>query len=87
MKKSSLVLVAVLLAAPVFADEVKAEAQQPLTLASADTSVSVNLQAVEASDLGARLDKEVKASTDALNAKVDSELSAEIAKVVTSVKL
>ena len=85
MKKSSLALVALLLAAPVFADDVKAEA--PLTLASADTSVSTNLQASESADLGARLDKEVKEFTSALSEKIDAELSATVAKQsVTSVK-
>jgi len=85
MKKSSLALVALLLAAPVFADDVKAEA--PLTLASADISASTNLQATESSDLGARLDKEVKEFTSALSEKIDAELSASVAKQgVTSVK-
>lgn len=85
MKKSSLALIALLLAAPVFADEVKAEA--PLTLASADTSVSTNLQATESADLGARLDKEVKEFTNALSDKIEAELSAAVAKQgVTSVK-
>ncbi len=85
MKKSSLALVALLLAAPVFADDVKAEA--PLTLASADTSVSTNLQASESADLGSRLDKEVKEFTSALSEKIDAELSATVAKQsVTSVK-
>lgn len=85
MKKSSLALVALLIAAPVFADEVKAEA--PLTLASADTSVSTNLQAIESADLGARLDKEVKEFTKALSEKIDAELSAAVTEQgVTSVK-
>lgn len=82
MKKSSLVLVALLLTAPVFANDV-----QPLTLASADTSASVNLQATESSDLGARLDKEVKEVSDVLSAKIASDLAAKIAQeVVASVK-
>ena len=82
MKKSSLVLVALLLTAPVFANEV-----QPLTLASADTSASVNLQTTESSDLGARLDKEVKEVSDVLSAKIASDLAAKIAQeVVASVK-
>ena len=83
MKKSSLALVALLVAGSAFADQ----AQQPLTLASADTSVSVNLQSSEAIDLGARVDQEVKNVSDALSAKFDSELSANIAKeVVANVK-
>ena len=82
MKKSSLVLIALLLTAPAFADDV-----QPLTLASADTSASVNLQATESSDLGARLDKEVKEVSDVLSAKIASDLAAKIAQeVVASVK-
>lgn len=82
MKKSSLVLVALLLTAPTFANEV-----QPLTLASADTSASVNLQATESSDLGARLDKEVKEVSDVLSAKIASDLAAQIAQeIVASVK-
>lgn len=83
MKKSSLTLIALLVTSSVFADP----AQQPLTLASADTSVSVNLQSSEATDLGARVDQEVKNVSDALSAKIDAELSAKIAnEVVTSVK-
>jgi len=83
MKKSSLTLVALLVASSVFADP----AQQPLTLASADTSVSVNLQSSEAADLGSRVDQEVKNVSDALSAKFDSELSVLIAKeVVANVK-
>ena len=84
MKKSSLVLVALLLAAPVFADE--AEATQPLTLASADTSVSTNLKATESSDFAAVLDKEIKEFTEALSAKIDAELSADIAEETASAK-
>lgn len=86
MKKSSLLLVALLLAAPVFADEAQAEATQPLTLASADTSVSTNLKATESNDLSARLDKEIKEFTDALTAKIDAQLTAEIAQEVASAK-
>lgn len=83
MKKSLLTVVALLVASSVFADPV----QQPLTLASADTSVSVNLQSSEATDLGARVDQEVKNVSDALSAQFDSELSAKIAKeVVANVK-
>lgn len=82
MKKSSLVLAALLLASPVFADQA-----QQLTLASADTSVSVNLQSTEAIDLGTRVDQEVKAVSEALSAKFDSELSAKIAnEAVANVK-
>lgn len=84
MKKSSLVLVALLLAAPVFADDAKAEAVQPLTLASADTSASTNLQALESLDLAARLDKEAKEAAEVLNAKVQSELAKATAKEVTA---
>jgi hypothetical protein len=75
MKKSSLVLVALLLAAPVFADDAKADAAQPLTLASADTSVSTNLKPAESNDLTASLEKEIKEFTESLNAKIDAELS------------
>ena len=84
MKKLSLVLTALLLAAPVFADEVK----QPLTLASADTSASVNLQSsVEASDLGSRLDKEVKATSELLSSQANAKVSAALTKeVLNSVK-
>ncbi len=77
MKKSSLVLVALLFTAPVFADEAKA----PLTLASADTSASVNLQT---SAVKTGLDKEVNEFSDALAAKVDADLSVKIAKAVNS---
>jgi len=86
MKKSSLILVALLLAAPVFADEAQAEATQPMTLASADTSVSTNLKATESSDFTARLDKEIKEFTEALSAKIDAELSAKIAEETASAK-
>jgi hypothetical protein len=83
MKKSSLTLVALLVASSVFADP----AQQPLTLASADTSVSVNLKSSEATDLGARVDQEVKNVSDALSAKIEAELSAKIAnEAVANVK-
>ena len=83
MKKLSVVLVTLFLAAPVLADESK----QPLTLASADTSASVNLYSVGAADLGSRLDKEVKVSSELLSAKVNAKVSATLTKdVLNSVK-
>lgn len=88
MKNLTIAILSVLLTAAeatVFADEVPAEAA-PLTLASADITASTNLQATESNDLGARLDREVKASSEALNAKVTAELAAQIAKEVASVK-
>jgi hypothetical protein len=74
MKKSSLVLIALLLAAPIFADEAQKPAEPLLTLASADTSASLNLQSSEAADFGAVLDKEVKEASASLSAKIASEL-------------
>ena len=84
MKKSSLVLVALLLALPVFADEVKTE--QLLTLASIDTSASVNLQNLESTDLGARVDQDVKLASAVLSAKLTAELPALITEKAVNVK-
>jgi hypothetical protein len=87
MKKSSLVLVALLLTAPVFADEAKAVAEQPLTLASADTSASTNLNVVAADESAARLEQEAKTASDAVSAKIEAKLAKTIAKeVAVSVK-
>lgn len=80
MKNLSLLVVAIVLALPVVADEANAAAPQPLTLASADTSVSVNLQSNEASELSLRIDQDVKNASDALRAKIEAELPAKIAK-------
>ncbi len=86
MKRSSLVLVALLLAVPVFADETQAEPL--LTLASADTSASINLQTIEAADLGAFLDKKVQEVSDLLSAKIADELPALISQdAAVNVKL
>lgn len=84
MKKSSLVLVALLLASPVFADNAKTE--QLLTLASADTSASVNLQVNEVSELSVRLDQEVKAVSELLSSKIAAELPLISKETAVSVK-
>ncbi len=87
MKKSFLVLAALLITAPAFADEAKVNVEQPLVLASADTSASVNLKIVEADDSVARLEKEVNAASDAFNASIEAKLAETIQKeVAVSVK-
>lgn len=87
MKKLSVVLVALLLAAPVFADEAKTVPEQPLTLASADTSASTNLKVVEADESAVRLEKEAKAASDAVSAKIEAKLAETVKKeVAVSVK-
>jgi len=87
MKKSSLALIALLLTAPVFAGNTPAVVEQPLTLASADTSASVNLKATETNESATRLEKEAKAASDAVGAAIESKVAADVAKeVVTSVK-
>lgn len=87
MKKLSVVLVALLLTAPAFADEVKAVAEQPLTLASADTSASTNLKVVEADESVVRLEKEAKSASDTLSAKIEAKLAETLKKeVAVSVK-
>jgi hypothetical protein len=82
MKKSSLVLVALLLTAPVFADEAVTVAEQQLTLASADTSASTNLKVVDADETAVRLEKEAKAASNSLSEKVEAELAETVAKAV-----
>jgi hypothetical protein len=82
MKKSFLILAALLVTAPVFADEAKANVEQPLTLASADTSASVNLKIVEADDSALRLEKEANAASNALSAVIEAKLAETIQKEV-----
>lgn len=87
MKKSFLVLAALLVTAPVFADEAKVNVEQPLTLASADTSASTNLKIVEADESAARLEKEANAASDVLSAALEAKLADSIQKeVAVSVK-
>ncbi len=76
MKNLSLVIVALLLAAPVFADEVQTNAESKTTLALSDNKASVNLQNIDIAELGAFLDKEVKAVSELLSAKIAQELPA-----------
>jgi hypothetical protein len=80
MKKSILVLAALLVTAPVFADEAKVE--QPLTLASADTSASTNLKIVVVDESATRLEKEAIAASDALSAAIETKLAETIKKEV-----
>ncbi len=82
MKKSSLVLVALLLVSPVFADEVQIQAEPELASISADTSASLNLQNIDVADLGAFLDKKVQEVSDLLSAKIADELPALISEEV-----
>ncbi len=85
MKNLSLVLVALLLTAPAFAEVDAAVNEQPLTLASADISASTNLKVV-AEEPAVSLEKDAKAASDALSAKVEARLAETIKEVVTSVK-
>lgn len=79
MKKSSLALVALLLASPVFADDVKSE--QLLTLAVADTgNAPVSVQAAKEDNFASDTDKEVKFFGRLLSAKIAAELPEQIAK-------
>lgn len=79
MKKSSLVLAVLLLASPVFADDVKSE--QLLTLASADTgNTVVSVQAVKEDSFASDTDKEVKFFGRLLSAKIAADLPEQIAK-------
>lgn len=78
MKKSSLVLVALLLASPVFADNVKSE--QLLTLAAADTTAAVSVPASKENDLASDTDQEVKFYGRLLSAKFAAELPEQMAK-------
>ncbi|RYY73701.1 MAG: hypothetical protein EOO52_16975 [Gammaproteobacteria bacterium] len=81
MKKSFLVLAALLVTAPVFADEAKAE--QPLTLASADTSASTNLKIVEADESATRLEKEANAASNAVGVAIEAKLAENIQREVS----
>lgn len=78
MKKSSLVLVALLLASPVFADNVKSEPL--LTLATADTSAAVSVNASKENDLASDTEQEVKFFGRLLSAKIAAELPEKMAK-------
>ena len=80
MKKSIVLLAALLVTAPVFADEAKVE--QPLTLASADTSASTNLKIVVADESATRLEKEANAASDVLSAALEAKLAETIKKEV-----
>jgi len=82
MKKSFLVLAALLITAPVFADEAKAAVEQPLTLASADTSASTNLKIVETDESASRLEKEANAASDVVSAAIQAKLIESIQKEV-----
>ena len=82
MKKSILVFAALLITAPVFADEVKTAVEQPLTLASADTSASTNLKIVEADESATRLEREANAASDVLSAALEAKLAETIKKEV-----
>lgn len=77
MKNTSLVLVALLLALPVFADDVKSE--QLLTLAAADTKPVVNVQAVQEDDLAADTEQEVRFYGRLLSAKIAADLPEKMA--------
>ena len=78
MRKSSLVLVALLLASPVFADDVKSE--QLLTLAAADIGASVSVQTAKEADLASDSDQEVKFYGRLLSAKLAANLPAQLVK-------
>ena len=78
MKKSSLVLVALLLASPVFADNVKTE--QLLTLATADTTTAVSVKTGKENDLASDTEQEVKFYGRLLSAKIAAELPEQLAK-------
>jgi hypothetical protein len=80
MKTSFLVLAALLVTAPVFADEAKVE--QPLTLASADTSASTNLKIVVADESATRLEKEANTASDVVSAAIEAKLAETIKKEV-----
>lgn len=84
MKKSPLVLVALLLASPVFADEVKSE--QLLTLAAADTKATAPAvaQAVKQDEFAADTEQEAKFYGRLLSAKFEAELPEQIAKEAAS---
>jgi hypothetical protein len=82
MKKSLLILAALLVTAPVFANEIKETVKQPLTLASADISASTNLKIVEANESTSRLEKEANAASDALSAAIEAKLAETIQKEV-----
>jgi len=84
MKKSSVLLIALFAVAPAFADNVKAAVQEPIVLASADSSAAVNLQATELSAVETQLDKQMKLAADALANKIDAQSSAKILKSVTA---
>lgn len=77
MKKSSLVLVALLLASPVFADNVTPE--ELLTLATADTTSAESVKASKENDLASDTDKEVKFYGRLLSAKIAAELPEQMA--------
>jgi hypothetical protein len=81
MKKTSALLVALFLVAPAFAKPV---APQPIVLASADSSASVNLQPTELTAVETQLDKQMKLAADALANKLDAQSSAKLLKSVTA---
>lgn len=72
MKNLSVILLALVLAAPLSADEI----QTPSNPAALTTNISNEVQNLELSDLGAFLDKKVQEVTDLLNAKIAAELPA-----------
>jgi len=81
MKKLSLVVVTLLLASSVFADDVKSE--QLLTLAAADTNASTQVQTVKVDEFAADTEQEVKFFGRLLSAKIAAELPEQMAKEAT----
>lgn len=78
MKKISLVLTVLLLASPVFADNVQSEPL--LTLATADTSAAVSVKTSQEDTLASDTEKEVKFFSRLLSAKIAADLPEQIAK-------
>ncbi len=73
MKNLSVMLIALLLAAPVYADDVQTQTV-PTSLNSISTNILNDAESLELSDLGAFLDKKVQEVSDLLSAKIAEEL-------------
>ena len=87
MKNLSLLVVALLLASPVLANEVQNQAEPLLILNAVDMNASNDAQNVEATDLGAFLDKKVQEVSDLISAKIAAELPALVSqKTAANVK-
>ncbi|MES2822264.1 MAG: hypothetical protein V4732_01595 [Pseudomonadota bacterium] len=80
MKNLSVILISLLLAAPVLADEVQAQ----VVPAALNTNASNEAEGVELADLGAFLDQKVQEVSDLLSEKIAAELPALGAKETTA---